>query len=173
MKRYSTHRVAKLACVVLRRAWASERDSITDGRSWSTPSSYHPRFPLPWWMPGLSVFFKSNFCPSLFFHISLIFWFFLCVSSIFILSLKELQFIHKSCSTVGYRPNVFSTTLSHLIATNSSHLIMPFIPIRGIISFHFLVFYFCFSVVVWVSQVVNYCIHCFIPLLLLRRPRLP
>ncbi|XP_028767085.1 uncharacterized protein LOC114724799 [Neltuma alba] len=43
---------------------------------------------------------------------------------------KELEFIHKSCSTVGYRPNVFSTTLSHLIATNSSHLIMPFIPIR-------------------------------------------
>ncbi|KAK4261845.1 hypothetical protein QN277_004789 [Acacia crassicarpa] len=43
---------------------------------------------------------------------------------------KELEFIHKSCSTVGYRPNVFSTTLSHLIATNSSHLIIPFIPIR-------------------------------------------
>ncbi|XP_024027429.1 uncharacterized protein LOC21402233 isoform X2 [Morus notabilis] len=43
---------------------------------------------------------------------------------------KELEFIHKSCSTVGYRPNVFSTTLSHLIATNSSHLVMPFVPIR-------------------------------------------
>ncbi|KAH6764978.1 2-oxoglutarate and oxygenase superfamily protein [Perilla frutescens var. hirtella] len=43
---------------------------------------------------------------------------------------KELEFIHKSCCTVGYRPNVFSTTLSHLIATNSSHLIMPFVPIR-------------------------------------------
>ncbi|KAJ0037551.1 hypothetical protein Pint_22495 [Pistacia integerrima] len=43
---------------------------------------------------------------------------------------KELQFIHKSCSTVGYRPNVFSTTLSHLIATNSAHFIMPFVPIR-------------------------------------------
>ncbi|KAK7319158.1 hypothetical protein RJT34_03876 [Clitoria ternatea] len=43
---------------------------------------------------------------------------------------KELEFIHKSSSTVGYRPNVFSTTLSHLIATNSSHLIIPFIPIR-------------------------------------------
>ncbi|XP_057495897.1 uncharacterized protein LOC130780901 isoform X1 [Actinidia eriantha] len=43
---------------------------------------------------------------------------------------KELEFIHKSCSTVGYRQNVFSTTLSHLIATNSAHLIMPFVPIR-------------------------------------------
>ncbi|KAL3510336.1 hypothetical protein ACH5RR_029737 [Cinchona calisaya] len=43
---------------------------------------------------------------------------------------KELEFIHKSNCTVGYRPNVFSTTLSHLIATNSSHLIMPFVPIR-------------------------------------------
>ncbi|OIW18067.1 hypothetical protein TanjilG_19299 [Lupinus angustifolius] len=43
---------------------------------------------------------------------------------------KELEFIHKSSSTVGYRPNVFSTTLSHLIATNSSHFIIPFIPIR-------------------------------------------
>jgi hypothetical protein len=45
--------------------------------------------------------------------------------------LKELEFIHKCSSTVGYRPNVFSTTLSHLIATNSSHFIIPFIPIRG------------------------------------------
>lgn len=44
---------------------------------------------------------------------------------------KELEFIHKSCSAVGYRPNVFSTTLSHLIATNSSHFIVPFAPIRG------------------------------------------
>ncbi|WJX46950.1 procollagen-proline 3-dioxygenase [Trifolium repens] len=43
---------------------------------------------------------------------------------------KELEFIHKCSSTVGYRPNVFSTTLSHLIATNSSHFIIPFIPIR-------------------------------------------
>ncbi|XP_028073902.1 uncharacterized protein LOC114276316 isoform X7 [Camellia sinensis] len=43
---------------------------------------------------------------------------------------KELGFIHKSCGTVGYRPNVFSTTLSHLIATNCAHLIMPFVPIR-------------------------------------------
>ncbi|KAF5442931.1 hypothetical protein F2P56_035538 [Juglans regia] len=43
---------------------------------------------------------------------------------------KELEFIHKSNSTVGYRPNVFSTTLSHLIATNSPHLVMPFVPIR-------------------------------------------
>ncbi|KAL8229893.1 hypothetical protein R6Q57_014793 [Mikania cordata] len=43
---------------------------------------------------------------------------------------KELEFIHKSCSTIGYRQNVFSTTLSHLIATNSAHLILPFIPLR-------------------------------------------
>ncbi|XAR64003.1 Procollagen-proline 3-dioxygenase [Bertholletia excelsa] len=43
---------------------------------------------------------------------------------------KELEFIHKSCSSVGYRPNVFSTTLSHLIATNCAHLIMPFVPLR-------------------------------------------
>ncbi|CAH9053314.1 unnamed protein product [Cuscuta epithymum] len=43
---------------------------------------------------------------------------------------KELQFIHKSCCAVGYRANVFSTTLSHLIATNCAHLIMPIIPIR-------------------------------------------
>ncbi|QCD83655.1 uncharacterized protein LOC114178277 isoform X1 [Vigna unguiculata] len=43
---------------------------------------------------------------------------------------RELEFIHKSSSTVGYRPNVFSTTLSHLIATNSSHFVIPFIPIR-------------------------------------------
>ncbi|XP_062113238.1 uncharacterized protein LOC133824372 [Humulus lupulus] len=43
---------------------------------------------------------------------------------------NELEFIHKSCSTVGYRPNVFSTTLSHLIATNSPHFLRPFISIR-------------------------------------------
>ncbi|GKV27276.1 hypothetical protein SLEP1_g36463 [Rubroshorea leprosula] len=43
---------------------------------------------------------------------------------------KELEFIHKSCCTVGYRPYVFSTTLSHLVATNSAHLILPFVPIR-------------------------------------------
>ncbi|KAL6543329.1 hypothetical protein OROHE_010849 [Orobanche hederae] len=43
---------------------------------------------------------------------------------------KELEFIHKSCCTVGYRPNVFSTTLPHLIATNSAHLIIPLVPIR-------------------------------------------
>ncbi|XP_074309528.1 uncharacterized protein LOC141644017 [Silene latifolia] len=46
---------------------------------------------------------------------------------------KELEFIHKSNCTVGYRPNVFSTTLSHLIATNCPHLIMPFIPIREMV----------------------------------------
>ncbi|KAF9625328.1 hypothetical protein IFM89_021698 [Coptis chinensis] len=43
---------------------------------------------------------------------------------------KELEFIHKSCSTIGYRPNVFSTTLSHLIATNCGHLVLPFVSIR-------------------------------------------
>ncbi|XP_018446527.2 uncharacterized protein LOC108818144 isoform X1 [Raphanus sativus] len=43
---------------------------------------------------------------------------------------KELEFIHKSCSTVGYRPNVFSTTLSHLVATNSPHLLIPFVSLR-------------------------------------------
>ncbi|GFQ03163.1 prolyl 3-hydroxylase 1 [Phtheirospermum japonicum] len=43
---------------------------------------------------------------------------------------KELEFIHKSSSTVGYRANVLSTTLPHLIATNSAHLIIPFLPIR-------------------------------------------
>lgn len=47
------------------------------------------------------------------------------------INLQELEFIHKSCSTIGYRQNVFSTTLSHLIATNCPHLILPFIPIRG------------------------------------------
>ncbi|XLU27138.1 hypothetical protein S245_063204 [Arachis hypogaea] len=43
---------------------------------------------------------------------------------------KELEFIHKSSSTIGYRPNVFSTTLSHLIATNTYHFLIPFIHIR-------------------------------------------
>ncbi|XP_008798338.1 uncharacterized protein LOC103713247 [Phoenix dactylifera] len=43
---------------------------------------------------------------------------------------KELEFIHRSCGTVGYRPNVFSTTLSHLIATNCAHLILPFLSTR-------------------------------------------
>ncbi|KAJ4825225.1 hypothetical protein Tsubulata_022366 [Turnera subulata] len=43
---------------------------------------------------------------------------------------KELEFIHKSNSTIGYRSNVFSTTLSHLIATHSPHFLLPFVPIR-------------------------------------------
>lgn len=43
---------------------------------------------------------------------------------------KELEFIHKSCGVAGYRPFVLSTTLLHLIATNCSPLIMPFIPVR-------------------------------------------
>ncbi|KAI3857095.1 hypothetical protein MKW92_038764 [Papaver armeniacum] len=44
-------------------------------------------------------------------------------------SLNLCKFIHKSCCTVGYRPNVFSTTLSHLIAT-CGHLLIPFVSIR-------------------------------------------
>ncbi|KAJ4848926.1 hypothetical protein Tsubulata_036674 [Turnera subulata] len=40
---------------------------------------------------------------------------------------KELEFIHKSNSTIGYRSNVFSTTLSHLIATHSPHFLLPFV----------------------------------------------
>ncbi|GAB4828686.1 hypothetical protein Ancab_018351 [Ancistrocladus abbreviatus] len=43
---------------------------------------------------------------------------------------KELEFIHKSNCSVGYRAGVFSTTLSHLIATNCPHLIMPFVHLR-------------------------------------------
>ncbi|KAJ8459788.1 hypothetical protein OPV22_032714 [Ensete ventricosum] len=43
---------------------------------------------------------------------------------------KELEFIHRSCGTVGYRPSVFSTTLPHLAATNCAHLILPFLPLR-------------------------------------------
>ncbi|XP_039066820.1 uncharacterized protein LOC120212667 isoform X1 [Hibiscus syriacus] len=43
---------------------------------------------------------------------------------------KRNRSSYTSCSAVGYRPNVFSTTLSHLIATNSAHLITPFLPIR-------------------------------------------
>ncbi|KAK9742261.1 hypothetical protein RND81_03G159700 [Saponaria officinalis] len=49
------------------------------------------------------------------------------------ISPPELEFIHKSNCTVGYRPNVFSTTLSRLIATNCANLIMPFIPIREMV----------------------------------------
>ncbi|KAK1314090.1 hypothetical protein QJS10_CPA06g02313 [Acorus calamus] len=41
-----------------------------------------------------------------------------------------MEFIHKSCGTVGYRPHVFSTTLAHLVATNSPHLLLPFLPLR-------------------------------------------
>ncbi|ERN11016.1 hypothetical protein AMTRI_Chr04g244250 [Amborella trichopoda] len=43
---------------------------------------------------------------------------------------EELKFIHKSNCAVGYRPHVLSTILSHLIATNSSHLILPLVDIR-------------------------------------------
>ncbi|XP_049936004.1 uncharacterized protein LOC116262437 isoform X2 [Nymphaea colorata] len=45
-------------------------------------------------------------------------------------SISELEFIHKSCGTIGYRDNVLSTTLPHLIATGCGHLIMPFVAIR-------------------------------------------
>lgn len=55
---------------------------------------------------------------------------------------KELELIHKSNCTVGYRPNVFSTTLSHLIATDCAHLIMPFVPIRGSSIFILVLFFF-------------------------------
>ncbi|XP_020963779.1 uncharacterized protein LOC107613843 [Arachis ipaensis] len=51
-------------------------------------------------------------------------------SSLDLFHCQELEFIHKSSSIVGYRPNIFSTTLSHLIATNSYHFLIPFIPIR-------------------------------------------
>ncbi|CAA6664268.1 unnamed protein product [Spirodela intermedia] len=43
---------------------------------------------------------------------------------------KELEFIHRSCCAVGYRPGVLSTTLSHLIATGCAHLVVPFVPVR-------------------------------------------
>ncbi|BBN00842.1 hypothetical protein MPTK1_2g02570 [Marchantia polymorpha subsp. ruderalis] len=43
---------------------------------------------------------------------------------------KELEFIHKSCGVVGYRPWVLSTTLCHLVATNCANLILPILPIR-------------------------------------------
>ncbi|XP_042419737.1 uncharacterized protein LOC122008182 isoform X2 [Zingiber officinale] len=43
---------------------------------------------------------------------------------------KELEFIHRSSGTVGYRPSVFSTTLPHLAATNCGHFILPFLPLR-------------------------------------------
>lgn len=43
---------------------------------------------------------------------------------------KELEFIHKSCCAVGYKPNVLSTILSHPITTNSARFILPIIPIQ-------------------------------------------
>ncbi|GJP32186.1 hypothetical protein CLOM_g16783 [Closterium sp. NIES-68] len=43
---------------------------------------------------------------------------------------EELAFIHASSSTVGYRPHVCSTTLSHLIAANCAPLMLPILPIR-------------------------------------------
>ncbi|KAJ3674114.1 hypothetical protein LUZ60_006106 [Juncus effusus] len=43
---------------------------------------------------------------------------------------KELEFIHKSCSTVGYRTGVLSTTLGHLAATGCCQLAVPIVQIR-------------------------------------------
>ncbi|KAF3332406.1 Prolyl 3-hydroxylase 1 [Carex littledalei] len=43
---------------------------------------------------------------------------------------KELEFIHRSCATAGYRTGVLSTTLAHLSATGCSHLLVPFVKIR-------------------------------------------
>ncbi|XP_078441427.1 2-oxoglutarate (2OG) and Fe(II)-dependent oxygenase superfamily protein isoform X2 [Wolffia australiana] len=43
---------------------------------------------------------------------------------------KELEFIHKSCCAVGYRPGVLSTTMSHLVATDCAHLVVPFVTVR-------------------------------------------
>ncbi|KAL0402752.1 UNVERIFIED_CONTAM: hypothetical protein Sradi_1916000 [Sesamum radiatum] len=40
---------------------------------------------------------------------------------------KSARFVFRSLLLL---PNVFSTTLPHLIATNSAHLIMPLVPIR-------------------------------------------
>lgn len=43
---------------------------------------------------------------------------------------KELEFVHRSCGTAGYRPSVVSTSLPHLAATGCGHLLLPFVPIR-------------------------------------------
>ncbi|KAJ4795167.1 2-oxoglutarate (2OG) and Fe(II)-dependent oxygenase superfamily protein [Rhynchospora pubera] len=43
---------------------------------------------------------------------------------------KELEFIHRSCATVGYRTSVLSTTLAHLSATGCSHLLLPFVKVH-------------------------------------------
>ncbi|KAJ3702991.1 hypothetical protein LUZ61_006696 [Rhynchospora tenuis] len=43
---------------------------------------------------------------------------------------KELEFIHRSCATAGYRTGVLSTTLAHLAATGCSHLLLPFVKVR-------------------------------------------
>jgi hypothetical protein len=43
---------------------------------------------------------------------------------------QELEFVHRSCGTAGYRPSVVSTTLPHLAATGCGHLLLPFVPIR-------------------------------------------
>ncbi|GJN08517.1 hypothetical protein PR202_ga26448 [Eleusine coracana subsp. coracana] len=46
------------------------------------------------------------------------------------LSPEELEFVHRSCGTAGYRPSVVSTSLPHLAATGCGHLLLPFVPIR-------------------------------------------
>ncbi|XP_006651206.1 uncharacterized protein LOC102716394 [Oryza brachyantha] len=43
---------------------------------------------------------------------------------------KELEFVHRSCGTAGYRPSVVSTSLPHLAATGCGHLLLPFVPVR-------------------------------------------
>ncbi|KAL6596302.1 hypothetical protein ACP70R_047666 [Stipagrostis hirtigluma subsp. patula] len=43
---------------------------------------------------------------------------------------KELEFVHRSCGAVGYRPSVLSTSLPHLAATGCGHLLLPFVPVR-------------------------------------------
>uniref|UniRef100_A0A0E0KB22 Fe2OG dioxygenase domain-containing protein n=1 Tax=Oryza punctata TaxID=4537 RepID=A0A0E0KB22_ORYPU len=43
---------------------------------------------------------------------------------------QELEFVHRSCGTAGYRPSVLSTSLPHLAATGCGHLLLPFVPVR-------------------------------------------
>lgn len=56
---------------------------------------------------------------------------FLLFSSLFFVFVQELCFIHRSCSTVGYRPHVQSTTLGHLLASHCAHLLPPLLRARG------------------------------------------
>lgn len=43
---------------------------------------------------------------------------------------EELIFVQTSCSAVGYRPWVQSTTLHQLVATDMASLLVPFLPVR-------------------------------------------